>query len=123
MKRGRRRCWLQFSLLTLFVLVAAVAGALMALRAYTDPYRRQRQTIMLIGELGGRCQTGAAANWLRWLYGDGLQDIILVDVANCDDPEAYLDELIRLPSVRTLVVGGPRFTDEHLARFSDLNTL
>ena len=48
-----RRRWFQFSLRTLLIAVTLVAGLLAAWRAYTEPYRRQRETMKLIEELGG----------------------------------------------------------------------
>ena len=49
------RRWFQFSLRTLLIVVTLVAGLLGAWRAYVEPYRRQRETMALIKELGGRC--------------------------------------------------------------------
>ncbi len=48
-----RRRWFQFSLPTLLIVVTLVAGLLVAWRAYTEPYRRQRETMVLIKKLGG----------------------------------------------------------------------
>ncbi len=49
-----RRRWFQFSLRTLLIVVTLVAGLLVAWRAYVEPYRRQRETMKLVEELGGR---------------------------------------------------------------------
>ena len=48
-----RRRWFQFSLRTLLIAVTLVAGLLVAWRVHVEPYRRQRETMALIKELGG----------------------------------------------------------------------
>ena len=48
-----RLSWFQFSLRTLLIVVTLVAGLLVAWRVYVEPYRRQRETMKLIEELGG----------------------------------------------------------------------
>ena len=49
----------------------------------------------LIKKLGGsyETETGAPA-WMRdWFGADDFQDIVLVDLADCDDPEKYLGQV------------------------------
>ena len=46
-----------------------------------------------------------------------------MNVADCDDPAAYIDHVAALPAIETLVVGGSAFTDEHLKRLHGLTTL
>jgi hypothetical protein len=106
--------WFQFRLRTLLVLLALMASLLVAWRVYLEPYRRQQQTIELIKTLGGRVVTVESRNWLRWLSGDDCQNVALVDVADRDDPAEYLNAVVALPALETLVVGGPGFGDEQL---------
>jgi hypothetical protein len=120
--RGPRR-WLQFSLRTLLVLTALAAGAMLAWRAYVEPYRRQRQTLALVEQLGARCQTEIAPGWLRRILGGDLQNIVLLDLSDCDEPDRYIEPVAALPDVHTLVVGGPAFGDEHLRRLRGLTSL
>ena len=47
-----KRRWFQYSLRTLLIVVTLVAGLLVAWRAYVEPYRRQREVMALIKELG-----------------------------------------------------------------------
>jgi internalin A len=121
-KKPRRR-WFQFGLSTLLAVTALAAGGAMAFRVYVEPYRRQRETMALIEKLGGSYQTTAADKWLLWLFGDDFQNITLVDLANCDEPEAYLDQIAALPAVEVLIVGGNEFSDEHLRRLHRLGAL
>ena len=123
-KPSKRR-WFQFTLRSLLILVTLVAGLLVAWRVYVEPYRRQRETMKLIEELGGSYKTelGGPA-WMRdWFGPDNFQNIVLVDVADCDDPEKYLGQIVSLPCLETLVVGSRNFTDEHLSRLERLTTL
>ncbi len=117
------RRWLQFSLSTLLAVTALAAGGAMAWRVYLEPYRRQRETMRLIEDLGGSYQTTAADKWLRRLFGDDFQNITSVDLAVCDDPAQYIEQVASLPALETLTVGGPAFTDEHLRRLQGLATL
>ena len=48
---------------------------------------------------------------------------MLVDLADCDDPEEYLSQIAVLPCLETLVVGGLTFTDEDLDRLKNIDTL
>ncbi len=118
-----RRRWFQFGLSTLLVVTALAAGGAMAFRVYVEPYRRQRETMALIEKLHGSYKTTAADPWLRWLYGDNFQNITVVDVADCDEPAAYLDQVASLPALHTLMVGGLEFTDAHLRRLQQIPTL
>ena len=62
---------------------------------YTEPYRRQREAMKLIKELGGEYKTepGGPA-WMRdWFGGDNFQNIVRVDMADHDDPEAFLGQV------------------------------
>ena len=97
------RRWFQFGLSTLLAVTALAAGGAMAWRVYVEPYRRQRETMTLIEKLHGSYKTTAADKWLRWVYGEDFQNIALVDVADCDDPAAYLKHVASLPAVETLV--------------------
>ena len=118
-----RRRWFQFSLRTLLIVVTLVAGLLLAWRVYVEPYRRQRETMKLIEELGGKYTLEPADKWLRWLYGDDFRNIVLVDVADCDEPEKYIEQVASLQKLETLVVGGRTFNDEHLSNLKRLATL
>ncbi len=77
-----RRRWFQFSLRTLLLLVTLVAGLLVGWRMYTEPYRRQHETMALIKNLGGNYETAAAEKRLRLWYG-ATQNVVRVDVADC----------------------------------------
>ncbi len=65
-----RRRWFQFSLRTLVIVVTLVAVLLMTWRVYAEPYRRQREVMMLIEELGGKytAETDQPA-WILMLFG------------------------------------------------------
>lgn len=116
-KKPRPR-WYQFSLRTLLLVLAVAAGLAMVWRVHVEPYRRQRQTMALIEELAGTYGTVECPKWLSWVHGQEAQNLDLVNLADCDDPTAYLDAVAALPALRTLAVGGPRFTDEHLGAYT-----
>lgn len=122
--RPRRR-WLQISLRRLLLLIALVAVAALAASWYEAPFRRQREAMAAIEKAGGSYQAvPAGPAWLRRLLGeDAFRHVTLVNVADCEEPAAYLEHLARLPAIETLVVGGPAFADEHLQRLHGLTTL
>ena len=49
--------------------------------------------------------------------------LIIVDLADCEDPSAYLEQVASLTCLETLVVGSQKFTDEHLSRLKRLTNL
>jgi hypothetical protein len=122
-KRSKRR-FVQFSLRGALLAITVIALGLVAWRIYMQPYRDQQNLMHRIEALGGRytTETGGPA-WLRKLLGDGhFQEITLADVANAN-PADYLEAIIHLPRLETLVVGGEEFTDAELARLARLKSL
>ena len=119
------RRWFQFSLRTLLIAVTLAAGLLVAWRVYVEPYRRQRETMALIEELGGSYKTepGGPEWMLDWFGTDNFQNVVFVALNDCGDPDKYLGQIESLPSLQTLCVGGQKFTDEHLSRLKRLTTL
>jgi hypothetical protein len=115
--------WFQFRLRTLLLLIALTAIGLMGWQTYLAPYYVQRQTMRLIDKLGGRYQTSAPDQWQRRLFGDNFENLTFVDLSDCDDPAIYLKQVAVLPRVTTLVVGGERFTDDHLRRLHRTRSL
>ena len=80
--KPKRRLF-QFSLRTLLILVTLAAGLLMAWRVYVEPYRRQRETMALVKELGGEYKTepGGPA-WMRdWFGADNFQNIVEISLS------------------------------------------
>ncbi len=122
-RRKRRRRLCQFRLRTLLILMALCAVGAAVWRTYLEPYRRQRQTMALIEKWHGTYKTTEANVWLRWVCGADLQNVIVVDLADCDEPAAYVDAIAAFPKLETLVVGGTAFSDEHLRPFERVATL
>ncbi len=122
--RPRRR-WLQISLRRLLLLIALVAVAALAASWYEAPFRRQREAMAAIERAGGSYQAvPAGPAWLRRLFGeDAFRNVTLVNVADCDEPAAYIDHIAALPALETLVVGGLAFADEHLRQLHGVTTL
>jgi hypothetical protein len=120
---SRRRRWFQFSLRGLLIAVAFVAAAAFAWRTYVEPYRRQRETIKVIENLGGTYETAEAEPWLRRLWGDDYRNVTLVNLADCPDPDRYFEPIAALPALETLAVGGLRFDDQHLRRLRAIPSL
>jgi hypothetical protein len=75
-----------------------------------------------INRLGGSYQTQAATGW-RTYFNSQAQDVVTVDLADCDSPDTYLPEVAGLPSLRTLVVGGQKFGDQQLGTLRPLASL
>ncbi len=115
--------WYQFRLRTLLVVVALVAGLLLGLRFYLQPFRQQRQTMDLVESLGGTYQTAAAERWQAWLLGGDHANLAHINLADCDQPTDYLPAISRLPRLETLIVGGFAFADKDLAELEQLATL
>jgi hypothetical protein len=110
------RRWFQFRLGTLLFVVGlcAVAAFLWRMLADALPYREQRRTMALVAQFGGSCQTADASDWHRRLFGGNLQNIVLVDLLDCDKADEYIGPVAGSPRLETLLVGGDTFGDEHL---------
>ena len=115
MASADRRHWYQFRLRTLLLLVTAAALLAVAYRIYVEPYAQQRRAMEVIEELHGTYESSGPTAWQRRLFGENHQNLVVVDLADCDDPERYLPYIARLPGIETLVVGGEAFTDSHLS--------
>jgi Leucine-rich repeat (LRR) protein len=102
--------------------VTVIAVGLVAWR-HVEPFRQQRATMNLVKELGGTYVTAASDSWQHRLLGGDHQDLVLINVADCDEPDKYLAAIASLPRLQTLVVGGDNFTDTHLRRLGDVSTL
>src|SRR6185369_4628120 len=92
----------------------AAAGLAFAYAKLVEPYRLQREAMAAISKLGGTYKTEDATGWVRYLD-KNAQDVVVVDLADCDKPDEYLPHLLRLPQLRTLVVGGHSVGDEQVA--------
>ncbi len=108
---GRGR-WYQFRLRTLLAVVLLVAILLGVWRAIVEPYRLQLAAQETIERLGGSYV--ARTNWLNRLRVSDIPDLTLVNLADCDKPDEYIEQVAALPHLETLLVGGSRFTDSHL---------
>jgi hypothetical protein len=117
-----RRRWFQFSLRTLLILVAVGAGLAFAWMKAIEPYRLQREAMAVITKLGGSYKTDDATGWVRYLD-KNAQDVVVVDLADCDKLDEYLPHLVRLPKLRTLVVGGHSVGDEQIASLGRVGSL
>src|SRR5262245_11768449 len=119
----RRRRPFQFTLRALLIGVTLAAALAFTWRTYVEPYRRQRETMQAIKELGGTFQTAEAPKWMTRLWGADFQNVTAVNIADFDAPEALLRQIASLPELRTLAVGGLNFTDDHLRRLQRLSYL
>lgn len=107
----------------MLALIALVAAVLALWRVCVEPWRRQREAMAAILACGGTVQTSPATAWQRWLFGRDYQNIQQVDLADCDDPDAYIPHLIGLPHLEVLVVGGLSVSDHHIARLRSSRSL
>src|SRR5262245_31985140 len=117
-----QRRWFQFSLRTLLIVVALTAGVAFAWMKIVEPYRLQREAMGDITKTGGTYKTEVATGWVRYLD-KNAQDVVVVDLADCDQPDEYLPHLVILPKLRTLVVGGHSVGDEQAAALGRLGSV
>jgi internalin A len=118
----RRHRWRQFGLRGLLLLVLLVAAGLFGYRWHFRAYLQQQRTMALIAKLGGSFETTEVNDrWLR-LVGS-THNVSQVDLADCDDPDAYIAEIADLPAIELLAVGGPAFTDKHARQLHRLHSL
>jgi hypothetical protein len=118
----KRRRWWQFGLRGLLFLVLLVAAGLCACRWHFRAYLQQPRTMALIASLGGACETTEVNDrWLRWV--GCTHNISQVDLADCDDPDAYIAQIAELPALELLAVGGLTFTDKHARQLHGLHSL
>lgn len=102
-KRRFPRFRRQFTLRTLFLLVGGVAAGLGAWHIWTDPYRREREAITAIEELGGLCIAEKAEGWITYVDRDA-KNIVYVDTWHAESADDVLLHLARLPRLRTVRV-------------------
>src|SRR6476620_11267790 len=117
-----QRRWHQFGLRTLLIVVAVVAGLAFAYVKLVEPYRLQREAMATITRLGGTYKTEDAVGWIKYLD-KNVQDVVVVDLADCDKPDEYLPHLARLPKLRSLVLGGHSVGDEQVASLGRVGSL
>src|SRR5436305_672385 len=118
----RPRRWFQFSLRTLLIVIAVAAALAFAYAKTIEPYRLQREAMAVITNFGGSYKTEDAVGWVRYLDKDA-QDVVVVDLADCDRPDEYWPHLARLPRLRTLVIGGHSVGDEQVAALGRVGSL
>src|SRR5262245_63424879 len=95
MSQVSRRRWHQFSLRALLVVLMLAAGGAGTVHILLEPYRRQQETIAVVKKHFGSYTTEEPARWVRWLD-KSIQDVVVVDLAGCDQPGEYLPHLLRL---------------------------
>ncbi len=115
--------WFQFSLGSLLALTTILVVLLAAWRNVVEPYRRQAGIAEAIAGLGGSCGTVEGDPWQLWLLGGDSVNVASINVAEVDDPAAYLPSVLQLPRLETLTVGGELFGDKHLARLAESRRL
>ena len=118
-KLGKRN-WIQFSLRSILVLTVLISLGLGIVRSFVWPYQIQRRAGETIRELGGSLQTEIGDRaWLQdWFGEEYVQDIVFVDLGDCEISEACVWQLAALPKLQTLVIGGKGFADHDLAQFN-----
>src|SRR5438552_3520089 len=119
----RPRRWYQFTLRAVLVLILLVGVLLAGWRMYLAPYQAQADAIERIQRFGGTYQADGAAAWMNRLAGFELRNVKLMNLADCDRPDEYLDDIRRLPHLECLIVGGAAFSDDRLGQLEPLTSL
>jgi hypothetical protein len=138
-KRGR--CWFQFSLRGLLVLMAVLA---VLLGGAVNRAHQQRKAVAMIRQWGGLvyydhqlingrakypppAEQPPGPKWLRSLVGDDFfRRVVVVDLSGTQVSDNDLEILGDLPSVRVLFLVGTQLTDkslEHVRRMPRLEAL
>ena len=117
-----RRRWHQFSLRTLLIVVAVVAGLAFAYVKTVEPYRLQREAMAAIIQLGGMCETKTPDSWISYLD-NKAQDVVVVDLRKCDNVADLLPLLARLPQVEAIDLRGTSISDEQMGLLTPLRKL
>jgi hypothetical protein len=127
-----RRCWLQFSLRTLMVLVLVVGAGLGWLAHENHRARTQREAVKAIEKLGGRaeyearsggCLAAAIAFGGKLLPHDWLVDVYGVSLADMQLADAELAHLQGLQQLKWLALNNTSITDAGLAHLRGLTEL
>jgi len=118
-----KRRWVQFSMLTLFLVVTVLC---VGLRLVVVPAEKQRRAVAAIKVLGGRItyvkpdQKATEAfprRFLRrWLPHDYLDEVQHVDLAVSKVTDAGLAHLYGLTGLLCLTLGGTQVTDAGVAK-------
>jgi len=86
------------------IVVALIAGLLVAWQVYFEPYRRQRETFKFLEELGGSYKTEPSGRtWHGVLFGDGdgkFHNIIEINLSKTTVTNADLAHLKGLTNLR-----------------------
>ena len=91
---------------------------------YVRPYQVQQSVATVLGDAGAIVETREGGPpWVALLFGDKIHDVIRVDLGYREPSDVLLDQIIRLPRLEVLVLGGPDFNSRKLRRLKPLKTL
>jgi hypothetical protein len=132
-----KRCWFQYSLRTLLIVVTLCAVSCSWLAVKLRQARRQRETVAAIEKLGGSVRydewfglEGDQSNrspgpaWLHdWLGDDFFRTVTVVDFRGNAIGNEDLAYLKSFPQLQSVLVGSTFVTDEGLVHLRDLPAL
>jgi hypothetical protein len=121
-KTKPRRRWFQISLRLLLLMPIGVA---VFWYVTIRPFDIQQDVIVYVQQNGGIVATQAGGP--KWLHLGGsserFQDVVHVDLADAECSQECVDHILRLPRLKSLILGGESFRDEHLLQLQSLRAL
>lgn len=130
----RKLRWYQFSLRQIFaVMFLASVVCAVYYTFWLRPHQIEQAAIRRIQTLGGTSRSNILTavitdqakpeEYAEYIPYDMGSHIVHVDLSDCDDADAVVDVVTRLPHLKTLAVGGENFADAHLIRLTKLQSL
>jgi hypothetical protein len=106
------------------VLVVVASLGLFAWRSAVRPHQIQREMISKLTEQGATFEFRAGGiEPLRRIDEEFFIDIYQIDMSEVENPEAILRDVLQLPRLETLVLGGPDITAKHVRALAARKTL
>ena len=113
-----RRVWLAWLAALLLAVLASVWWI------YVRPYQVQQEAIAVLDGAGAVVETREGGpRWVAALFDGQINDVVRVDVGSLEPSESLLDQIVRLPRIEVLIIGGPQLNNRKLRRLKSLKSL
>ena len=111
------------------VLVCWIAAALLAALlgtwwVYVRPYQLQQKAIAVLNDAGATVETKQGGPpWVALLFTGQINDVVRVDLGSLEPSDTLLDQIVGLPRLEVLIIGGREFNNRKLRRLKSLTSL